>query len=450
MPASFVREMPVMPEMSAAAARSADFPLSDRPRERQVWLDVLRAVAILFVASGHMVAKFAIPRELPTLGKPIWQMLIQLAVAGVDIFYVLSGFLIGGMLFSELRDTARIGVGRFWLRRALRLWPPYFLAVLFAWQWYRFVPTMVEGQRMMPPSLADMWPFFFQVQNYYDLYAHHKLNIGAVMQTWTLASLVHFYLIIPPVLLLLVRLGALRALPWLVAAVFAMCFTFRYRAAPLNADAYDAWRQYFPTHLRLDEPMAGVLAAYWVVYFRQPTQRVIGRLWPLLLLLGLAAWAPVAVRKEEGPRFLVIWGYTLAGVGCVPLALVAWYFSQPRPHETRRRVIAPVRWFSYIGAWSYSIYLWHQPSAQFIAPKVRDVLFRAMVRAHLDPWHSRLQYLISATIYFTIAVGIGAVMYYLIERPTLLLRDRLIPRPTAADDGADAVPRFVEPAKSVA
>src|SRR5205823_1906272 len=85
------------------------FPLTDRPdRDRQIWLDVLRAVAILLVASGHMAAAFAIPRDITTFGKPLWIALIQLAVAGVDIFLVLSGFLIGGMLLAELRETGTI------------------------------------------------------------------------------------------------------------------------------------------------------------------------------------------------------------------------------------------------------------------------------------------------------------------------------------------------------
>jgi peptidoglycan/LPS O-acetylase OafA/YrhL len=117
-------------------------------------------------------------------------------------------------------------------------------------------------------------------------------------------------------------------------------------------------------------------------------------------------------------------------VGCVGLTLVGWWISQPRPDGTPRRAPAPapVRWFACIGLWSYSIYLWHQPSAQILALKVRARVFARMDRAHLDPWHSPWQYFISAAIYLTIAVGIGAVAYYLIERPALKLRDRVLGR----------------------
>src|SRR5438067_9235021 len=116
-------------QLMSHPAADTDIPLSDRPEQRQIWLDVLRAVAILLVASGHMAAAFAIPRDISTFAKPLWVALIQLAVAGVDIFFVLSGFLIGGMLIAELRDTGTINLARFYTRRALRLWPSYFLAV---------------------------------------------------------------------------------------------------------------------------------------------------------------------------------------------------------------------------------------------------------------------------------------------------------------------------------
>src|SRR5260221_14446807 len=85
----------------------------DSPRStRLVGLDMLRGIAILLVASGHMLGAFAIPKDTPTLGRPIWVMMTQLAVAGVDMFLVLSGFLIGGMLLSELRTRGDIAVGR--------------------------------------------------------------------------------------------------------------------------------------------------------------------------------------------------------------------------------------------------------------------------------------------------------------------------------------------------
>src|SRR3954470_7039883 len=74
----------INPELTSAPAVD--------PAQRAVWLDVMRGVAILLVACGHMAAVFSIPKDISTFGGPIWFGLIQLAVAGVDIFLVLSGF----------------------------------------------------------------------------------------------------------------------------------------------------------------------------------------------------------------------------------------------------------------------------------------------------------------------------------------------------------------------
>jgi peptidoglycan/LPS O-acetylase OafA/YrhL len=112
--------------------------------------------------------------------------------------------------------------------------------------------------------------------------------------------------------------------------------------------------------------------------------------------------------------------------------MVGWWFSQPRADGSIHRAAWPVLCFAQIGVWSYSIYLWHQPTAQFVAPKVRARLFDWMVRRHMDPWHSPFQYLMSAMIYFSMALAIGAIMYYLVEKPMLWLRERLIMRTTAS------------------
>jgi peptidoglycan/LPS O-acetylase OafA/YrhL len=413
----------ISPELSPSPATD--------PAQRAVWLDVLRGIAILLVACGHMAAAFAIPKDIATFGRPIWFGLIQLAVAGVDIFLVLSGFLLGQLLLTELRDTGTIDLLRFYKRRALRLLPIYWLAVLFAWQWYRLVPMLPDGRHVPPPSLSDMWPFFLLIQNYYDIHVHNKLNIGAVMQTWTLALIVQFWLVAPLVLWALHRISKrLRPLPYLAVAAFVACFLMRKAAAPANANDYDAWKQYFPTHLRFDELLGGVLVAWWVVFCKEATARFVKSAWPVLVLLGIAAFVPVAVRAEEGPPFLIVWGYTLAGIGCMPLILVGWHFAHRAPQ--------PVRWFSMVGVWSYSIYLWHQPSAQVIAYRLRGKIFGAMSRHHLDPWHSQFQYLMSAVIYFCIVLAIGLVTYYGLERPILWLREKRVTRWNAAGTASRA------------
>ena len=401
-------------------------------KDRDLSLDAIRGVAILMAVGWHF--------NRPT-GNVVLDALLApgrtIGWSGVDLFYVLSGFLVGGLLLGELQATGRIQIGRFYSRRAWRLWPSYFLVLLFAWQWFRFVHPVLEGQRMHAPALREMWPFFLQIQNYYDIHTHNKLNIGAAMQTWTMVSIIHFYIILPPLLLLLSKLSgrkgaaSVRALPWAVVAISIACFTMRWRAAPWRADDYDAWKNYFPTHLRFDEPMMGVLAAYWVIHARPLVNRVM-RCWPVVLLLSIGLLLPIALRTEEGPRFLLIWGYTAGALGCLGLVMIGWWLAQPRADGSVRPAPLAVKCLAQVGLWSYSIYLWHQPLAPLLARKVRDKIFELMTRRHLDPWHSQFQYLASAIVYFSIVLAIGVSMYYLLERPTLLLREKLVPRRAAS------------------
>jgi peptidoglycan/LPS O-acetylase OafA/YrhL len=258
------------------------------------------------------------------------------------------------------------------------------------------------------------------------------------MQTWTLALIVQFWLVAPLLLWGLQRINkTLRPLPWIVLGAFLGCFMMRKAVAPATANDYDSWKHYFPTHLRFDELLGGVLVAWWVVYCKQSAARLVKSAWPLLVVLGIAAFVPVAVRNEEGPPFLIVWGYTLAGIGCMPLILVGWHFAHRAPR--------PVRWFSMVGVWSYSIYLWHQPAAQVLAYRLRGKVFAAMVRRHMDPWHSQFQYLMSAAIYFAIVLAIGVVTYYAIERPILWLRERWMKRGKAFERAAEK-PAFVNTA----
>jgi peptidoglycan/LPS O-acetylase OafA/YrhL len=94
---------------------------------RLTGLDVLRALAVLLVLGRHPPGGLATVMDSPSLR--LWW---NAGWVGVDLFFVLSGFLIGGLLFAEAKKTGRIRLGRFWVRRAFKILPPYaaFLAAL--------------------------------------------------------------------------------------------------------------------------------------------------------------------------------------------------------------------------------------------------------------------------------------------------------------------------------
>ena len=133
-------------------------------------------------------------------------------------FYVLSGFLIGGLLISEIRETGDLNVKRFLVRRGFKIWPSYyvFLVVAFAHMMSHHVVNFHSG-------IDKLWSFVFNLQNYlgpFDLLTH----------TWSLALEEHFYLLLP--ILLWVRNRkkgiALRALPVFIIFALVVCTTWRF------------------------------------------------------------------------------------------------------------------------------------------------------------------------------------------------------------------------------
>ena len=127
------------------------------PRKRVFALDVLRGVAILLVLPSHHV---------PLNGEIGWlnhvnDFFERFGWTGVDLFFVLSGFLIGGLLFREVKQTGRLDARRFLTRRALKLWPAYF--ALIAWATFKAI-------RHHDFRFSDLWPSLLQIQNYVQLH----------------------------------------------------------------------------------------------------------------------------------------------------------------------------------------------------------------------------------------------------------------------------------------
>src|SRR5213079_2304769 len=159
-------------------------------RERQPGLDLLRALAIIVVTIYHAALfGFNTPGRVDRFG---W--------IGVDLFFVLSGYLIGGQLVAPIARGRGIGFRRFFARRALRILPAYFVVLAI----YAFLPSWREYPKMFP-----LWKFVVSVQNI-------GLRGGtAFSHAWSLGVEDQFYLLLPLVLLLVVR--------WRRAAVIIPC-----------------------------------------------------------------------------------------------------------------------------------------------------------------------------------------------------------------------------------
>ncbi|HEV7402895.1 MAG TPA: acyltransferase [Chthoniobacteraceae bacterium] len=356
-------------------------------RHRSIGLDVLRAVAVLMVLVRHAEP---CPAGSSGWGHAVWQHLQRGGWAGVDLFFVLSGFLVGGLLFHEFHETGTLKFGRFFIRRAFKIYPPFwvFLGFLIAWSF--------RTRGFVGPLLPEV--FFYQ--NYVR---------GIWGTNWSLAVEEHFYLLLPAVLLCLAAVrGAERPFlqfPRLFGLLAVVCFALRAWNA---SNPYDEYTHLTPTHLRLDGLFFGAVLAYYHTYEHERFVAFCRRHGRWLLAGGVAAFLPAYLLPLEESLFMQIGGFALHWLGAG--ALVCFTLSRTTvPGKTARALAA-------IGRTSYATYLWHF--------WISRIGFPALAQIAGFEWN----WTIRTVCYFIATLGAGFLLTAYIERPFLWLRDQQFPR----------------------
>ena len=347
-------------------------------------------------------------------------VLARFGWTGVDLFFVLSGFLVGGLLFKEFNAHQAIDARRFLVRRIFKIWPSYYayLAFLFV----LLAVTHEVGD--MKSLVVRMLPQLSHLQNYLGMVRTH---------TWSLAIEEHFYLVLPFVLLLASRSRPrpFAIVPGLAIALMVGCLAGRLYLV-FTGVPYSNAHYLFLTHLRVDSLFFGVLLAY-LHHCRAATLAPIIQRRTLLLIAGLLLLCPMLFLDKETHSFVPTLGLTelYVGYACVLLAVVHTPLGEGRLGSFLDSGVA--RMIAWIGCYSYSIYLWHLD------------LSRAPTRWFV---HHTFLSTISPGLCWTIAMGlfvglsclVGAVLGKLVEIPALTLRNRLFP---AHADAIASLPKTI-------
>lgn len=323
-------------------------------------LDVLRGVAILLVIGFHL--------NLPGVFQVGW--------IGVDLFFVLSGFLISGLLFSDYEKVGQIRLGRFWFRRAFKILPPLYV--------YLGITALAMFVLHCVPGRA-YWSTVFFFSNYLP----RLDSAGAlVVHIWSLAIEEHFYVLCPILLWLLVRF---RRSPFSILPAAALVLTLLCLVLRTKSPGHYAY-----THLRIDALFAGVTLRYYE-RFRPALFVKLGS--PFVLILGLTFWIPSYLSYDSNAVLRSI-DATWAFVGAA--GLVGWCFCN---EDAGWWDYSPFKILASIGLYSYSIYLWQQPVTMFFRGMTPTVFFTACG--------------------FVFSVAGGVLMSKMVEMPALQLRQRL-------------------------
>jgi len=369
-------------------------------------LDGLRAVSILFVVLSHAGLAGIMPANF-----------------GVTIFFFISGFLISRLLLAEHARRGHISLGRFYMRRFLRLMPALILYVAVAG-----VIFSLLGYTLLPAQYASA---LFYWANYYGIFLDDVAGGFAVWPhadvqspfaiLWSLAVEEHFYLVFPALLLLFAK--RLRLLLYLVVALCGLALVWRYFFLATHcadpASVLCDWAQYHnerASDARFDSIFYGVLAALILNAAPHRYLAFIARPGTLLAALVLL----IAALVVRDPIFRASLRYTLEGVALMAIVPAILYV----PLGASARAILSWAPMLYIGRLSYTLYLFHwlgKNLAHDFAPV-----------AYSWHWYG---------IFVPVTVIATLMSYHLVEVPIVGLRRRFGSNaPPEAMPHADATP----------
>ena len=314
---------------------------------------------------------------------------------GVDLFFVLSGFLITSLLLAEWSSDGRISLARFWARRARRLLPALF-GVLAGVAVYASVWAKArELGRIRSDALATLgyvanWRAIFTGNGYWDVFAAPS----PLEHTWSLAIEEQFYLVWPLAVLavLWARRGSPRAVLTVSLTLAAVSSAWMMRSYTPGGDPE---RVYLGTDTRGGAILFGAALAAAYACWGPPSRATVRRALEVAGVVGAGVLAWAWWGLDGRGDALYRGGFLACGLAAVAVIAVA---ADPRPGPVGRALsLPPLR---ALGAISYGLYLWHWPVYVVLTAE----------RTGLSGWTL-------TTVRIATSVAIAVVSYFLLELP---------------------------------
>lgn len=356
-------------------------------------LDILRCVAVLLVVTGH---------------SGIFFLTSRVGWVGVDLFFVLSGFLISGLLYSEYRKRGDISFRRFFIRRGMKIYPAFYVMLLAT-----YVGQLLFWHAPPQPLSSYLREILF-VQNYsYAIWGH----------TWSLAVEEHFYIALALLLLILARYSSdrtdpFRKVPQIFLFVAVTCLTLRILTIALTPpEKFLTSSVMNLTHTRIDALFFGVLLGY-LYHFQSGTITNFCRPAGNRVALGILSVALLSSCYffSRDDHFQLSFGLTFLYLGFGGLLILCLEVRNLLTGSMARISEKIGTACALVGTYSYSIYLWHTPFLVYVPVFLRKFM-------HMQP-----SGVAAKVIYILGCCALGIAMANLIEFPVLQLRDRVFPR----------------------
>lgn len=377
----------------------------------------LRVIAVFIIVQVHMTST-AVFRDYPVGESLKWYS--QALWPGMDFFFVLSGFLIGTMLLHSLRENSHIRLGRFYIRRAFRIFPLYYLTLLIISQLPQ-APNLRPHSGIVPHHDGIQWREWVYLTNY-------PMDTSNVMYwSWSLSVEEHFYLLVPFLLLGLRKLKSPKAQLKALGLLWTGCLLIKlvtvYWFWPKKLPIYFFTAIYFPTHTRYDALIAGIFAAYlhqlWPAklghFFRSAKGRLLAGTTTFGVLgLALTQFSVGELSLRESSYYLK--GAFLVGT---PTSVAFGILILWAVHDQPKLLSRPI--FLRIATLSYGIYLIHIPILELL-------VFPRVVQPILDSGYGfGTAWSLGFLAAIPAVIGTSYLLHLMLEKPMLHVREKLAP-----------------------
>jgi peptidoglycan/LPS O-acetylase OafA/YrhL len=405
--------------------------LTERPALHDPVVDGVRAIAILWVISYHLVLFHlgSFTAEAIGIATGTWTQWTSRGDMGVDLFFVISGYLIGSILLTEYQTSRTLQIRRFYVRRFLRLMPVYTVAMIIGLYFVHNIPREAVLMEFPPFMNADnMWANFLYVNNFLPI------NRQYMGWCWSLAIEEQFYLILPGFILVVMRFGKpMRILGSLMilAGIIRWIVIDRHGFVPpfLDLPNMQSWVdrfsiEYDNLYTRYGALLSGVMGAYLMVFHRGSVARFFTRtrLVNGLAVASVAIVIPTAYFAMSSPLFnempvaarkLYYSHHRDIFALCVMFLVLAAIHSSGFVGQGLRRLLAWRVLFP-IAQVSYSLYLVHEMFMLWLFPKTAR-LFGPTLGAHGTM-------ALAAVIALAMSFAGAVLLYLLVEQPSMRAR----------------------------
>lgn len=338
---------------------------------------------------------------------------------GVDLFFVLSGFLVSGLLFSEYIKYGNIRPKLFLIRRGFKIYPLFYFSIFVSIIFLVFLPDMyffpdskilfLNSNGILVGSVIEV---FFLQSFFYGFWGHH----------WSLSVEEFFYFFLALFLFLMIKKKKLQDHKLFLRVgllIFSLCFILRIISNSLYPSSMI---NFTGVHLRIDSLFAGVMISYFYYFKYDGLNSLYLKYRKLIWVLAipLISFTPFYIVTDS--FFIKTIGFTLIYIS-FSFLLLTFLFEK---NITKQLKAIITRWLFdrvvKVGFYSYSIYLFHMYIVRYMVGE------DYMHMQYLQGNYSYQMVLLSFIFYFFGSIGLGVLMSYLIELPMLRLRDKYFPR----------------------